>query len=266
MARWSLILARLCVSSTVIRTCRSSLRCSQLGFPRFISSCNKQTFDFSLLKDLTPLLFLAQMLDRPPAAHGSRSGRAASDMSLNSWNNHVWCLIWVSALSHLFLSFYPNHSWEDLSVNWYSAADSMTTTPINVRIIVEWVIIKWKHHTQTLLLFVLSTLFASLWKQVQVDFCFSFGNVSFTNRSCISCFSVSGHCNIFFFKVLQTNVIRGQSVSSGNLWQGFIFIFSSIKTKEWQCQSSTLAQTEISTPSLNGLSWNSIQTFVVRRG
>lgn len=38
MARWSLILARLCVSSTVIRTWRSSLRCSQLGFPRFISS------------------------------------------------------------------------------------------------------------------------------------------------------------------------------------------------------------------------------------
>lgn len=40
MARWSLILARLCVSSTVIRTWRSSLRCSQLGFPRFISSWN----------------------------------------------------------------------------------------------------------------------------------------------------------------------------------------------------------------------------------
>lgn len=44
MARWSLILARLCVSSTVIRTCRSSLRCSQLGFPRFISSCNTKPF------------------------------------------------------------------------------------------------------------------------------------------------------------------------------------------------------------------------------
>lgn len=42
MARWSLILARLCVSSTVIRTWRSSLRCSQLGFPRFISSWNAQ--------------------------------------------------------------------------------------------------------------------------------------------------------------------------------------------------------------------------------
>lgn len=40
MARCSLILARLCVSSTVIRTWRSSLRCSQLGLPRFISSWN----------------------------------------------------------------------------------------------------------------------------------------------------------------------------------------------------------------------------------
>lgn len=45
MARWSLILARLCVSSTVIRTWRSSLRCSQLGLPRFISSWSTQRLE-----------------------------------------------------------------------------------------------------------------------------------------------------------------------------------------------------------------------------
>lgn len=48
MARWSLILARLCVSSTVIRTWRSSLRCSQLGFPRFISSWKTKTGLFEM--------------------------------------------------------------------------------------------------------------------------------------------------------------------------------------------------------------------------
>lgn len=51
MARWSLILARLCVSSTVIRTWRSSLRCSQLGFPRFISSWNAKTARFERAAD-----------------------------------------------------------------------------------------------------------------------------------------------------------------------------------------------------------------------
>lgn len=36
-----LISARACVSSTVMRTCRSSFRCSQFGFPRFCSSWNE---------------------------------------------------------------------------------------------------------------------------------------------------------------------------------------------------------------------------------
>jgi len=39
VARWSLTRARFSVSSTVMRTCSSSLRCSQLGLPRFCSSC-----------------------------------------------------------------------------------------------------------------------------------------------------------------------------------------------------------------------------------
>lgn len=38
MARCNLICARFGVSSTVISTCRSSLRCSQFGLPRFASS------------------------------------------------------------------------------------------------------------------------------------------------------------------------------------------------------------------------------------
>lgn len=38
-ARSSFMCARFSVSSTVIRTCNSSERCSQLGFPRFASSC-----------------------------------------------------------------------------------------------------------------------------------------------------------------------------------------------------------------------------------
>src|SRR2546428_613411 len=37
-----LMAARSAVSSTVISTCSSSLRCSQLALPRFCSSCNKQ--------------------------------------------------------------------------------------------------------------------------------------------------------------------------------------------------------------------------------
>lgn len=36
-----LISARACVSSTVMRTCRSSFRCSQFGLPRFCSSWNQ---------------------------------------------------------------------------------------------------------------------------------------------------------------------------------------------------------------------------------
>lgn len=54
MARWSLILARLCVSSTVIRTWRSSLRCSQLGFPRFISSWRTKTGLFQMHRLAAP--------------------------------------------------------------------------------------------------------------------------------------------------------------------------------------------------------------------
>lgn len=55
MARWSLILARLCVSSTVIRTWRSSLRCSQLGFPRFISSWETKTGLFEMHRLASPM-------------------------------------------------------------------------------------------------------------------------------------------------------------------------------------------------------------------
>lgn len=42
-ARSSFMCARFSVSSTVIRTCNSSDRCSQLGFPRFASSYIPQT-------------------------------------------------------------------------------------------------------------------------------------------------------------------------------------------------------------------------------
>lgn len=42
-ARLSLISARFWASSTVIRTCRSSFKCSQLGFPRFCSSWKNTT-------------------------------------------------------------------------------------------------------------------------------------------------------------------------------------------------------------------------------
>ena len=44
-ARFSLISARFWESSTVMRTWRSSFRCSQLGFPRFCSSCTDRQTD-----------------------------------------------------------------------------------------------------------------------------------------------------------------------------------------------------------------------------
>lgn len=49
-ARSSFMCARFSVSSTVIRTCNSSDRCSQLGFPRFASSYIPQTQGKKTLK------------------------------------------------------------------------------------------------------------------------------------------------------------------------------------------------------------------------
>lgn len=64
-ARCIFMVALFSVSSTVIRTCSSSFRCSQFGFPRFSSSCNQTSTSIIRPTNLKPVVRARMLCSLP---------------------------------------------------------------------------------------------------------------------------------------------------------------------------------------------------------